>query len=71
MQSVKEAADTWGVSPTTVRKWISQGRVLARKVGSSLVVLSPERPEPLRPGGLSPEARARWNYGSGYKPTDG
>ncbi|XKH58493.1 helix-turn-helix domain-containing protein (plasmid) [Citricoccus nitrophenolicus] len=39
------------VSTCTVRDWIEEGTVKARKIGHRVVVLSPPRPRPKRPAG--------------------
>lgn len=71
MRSVKEAAEAWGVSITTVYKWIGQKRIKTKKIGRSWIVLSKDRPEPLTRGDLTPKQRAGWDYGTAYVPTDG
>jgi len=69
--TLREAAAAWGVSYTTVRKWVRQGRVKAEKVGRDWWILQTARPARLPRGGLTDAQRAGWNTGAGRKPGDG
>jgi excisionase family DNA binding protein len=40
--SVSEAASVLDVAPRTVRRWLQEGQLVGRKIGSSWVVLCPE-----------------------------
>lgn len=40
--SISEVADIYGVHPTTVRRWIMEGRIEAQRVGSRLIRLDLE-----------------------------
>ena len=68
MMSMQEAAESWGVSYSTVRKWLAQGRIFAKRGGRTIIILSEERPERVHPGDLTPASRAQWDYGRGYRP---
>lgn len=67
MLTLAEFARAHGVSYTTARKWLAQGRIEAKRVGRIYLVTSTERPPPLEPGELSAFQRRQWNYGR-YKP---
>ena len=66
--TIQEAAILWGVSYTTVRKWIAQGRVAAEKHGRDWAILQRDRPEKLQRGTLG-AARFRWHRGAEKPPT--
>ena len=66
--TIREYADTVGVSYTTARKWIAQGRIPVQRLGAMYVVLTNQPPEKLHGGELNAEARARWCYGRRYRP---
>lgn len=70
MMSMQEAATAFGVSYTTIRKWVAQGRLETQQVGRSVVVLSTTAPEPIAPGTLPSANRAAWNYGRRYRPAE-
>lgn len=40
--SISEVAEIYGVHPTTVRRWIMEGRIEAQRVGSRLIRLDLE-----------------------------
>jgi excisionase family DNA binding protein len=48
LPSVKQAANYVGVDPKTVRRWISQGRLSAKRIGPRLIRL--DRDEVLQLG---------------------
>ena len=66
--TIREYAEIVGVSYTTVRKWIAQGRVPVGRHGGMYKVLTDQRPPPLAGGELNAESRQRWNYGRRYTP---
>lgn len=68
-KTITEAAAAWGVSVTTVRKWILQGRLHVQRMGKrGWLILDEDRPAPCAPGSLSETARKRWCYGKKYRP---
>lgn len=60
MWTVAQAAQAWGVSVTTVRKYILQGRVACEKVSRDWIILDDTRPTRLSPGELTEEQRSVW-----------
>lgn len=62
--TLSEAAERWGVSTTVVRKWVHQGRLVARRQGRMLILDdAAERPAALQKGALPPEQRDAWCRG--------
>ena len=66
--TINEAAVLWGVSRTTVRKWIAHGRVRYERRGggearaAAVLIFQRERPKRLAPGSLTPGQRKAWRH---------
>lgn len=66
--TINEAAELWGVSRTTVRKWIAHGRVRYERRGggesraAAILIFQRDRPKRLAPGSLSEQQRKAWRH---------
>lgn len=43
--TVKEIAEKYGISPTTIRRYVAEGRITAHRLGPKLIRLDPAQVE--------------------------
>lgn len=70
--TTQDAAEAWGVSVATVKRWAAQGRIKARKVRRDWVILQHRKPGtgPAENSGMTGQQRKRAPRGPApYKPT--